>query len=302
MFSQILSIFLSVVIPVFAVVALGYLLGPRLKIQYQTLSRTAYYLLLPAFVFDVMSRITIDLSTAGRMVITITLIYVATGIIGASVARLIGGGPEMAVAFLMTGVFGNVGNYGLALSGFRFGEGAMESTTLYMVTVNMVAFTVCVLAAGWVRQGGYSALKSLLRTPGFVVLPIALLFPAMDSVPPLMISRIASLLGGALIPVMLLTLGLQLREAKGLRWDLPVFAASGVRLILGPVLAFTLVPFMGLEGIEASTGILMASMPAAVLTSIIAIEHDLLPDFVISVVCVTTLASLLTLTLVMVLV
>jgi malate permease and related proteins len=301
MSSQLLSIFLNVVTPVFALVLLGYLFGPRLQLQYRTLSRTAYYLLIPAFVFHVLSGVRLDLSTAGRMVVSISLIYLATGLIGWLAARLLGYGREMAVAFLMTGVFGNVGNYGLALTQFRLGVPAMESATVYMVTVNTVAFTVCVLAAGWVRRGGFGAMRNLLKTPGVVVLVPALFFPITGKVPPVMVDRISGLLGDAMIPMMLLILGLQLREAGRLEWGGATLAACGVRLIVGPVLAFVLIPLSGLGGLEASAGILQASMPAAVLTAIIAMEHDVVPTFVTSVVFATTLLSLVSLTVLMVL-
>lgn len=299
MFSQLLSIFFNVVTPVFALVLLAYLLGPRLDIQYRSLSRTAYYLLIPAFIFNVLSRIQIDLATAGRMVIGIGAIYIATGILGWLVARMLGYGREMAVAFLMTCVFGNVGNYGLALTRFRLGEAAMESATVYMVTVNTIAFTLCVLAASWVRNGGFGALKSLLKTPGVVILPVALVFPFTGTVPPMMIQRISGLLGDAMIPMMLLILGLQLREAGRLEWGRAALAACGVRLVIGPLLAFLLIPLINLSGIEASAGILQAGMPAAVLTAIIAMEHDVVPTFVTSVVFASTLLSLVSLTVVM---
>ena len=299
MFSETLSIFFNVVSPVFVLVLLGYLVGPRLGLHYRTLSRTAYYLLVPAFVFKVMSTIDIDLATAGRMIAAISAVYLTTGVLGCLAARLLGYGREMAVAFLMTCVFGNVGNYGLAMIGFRLGTGAMGSATLYMVTVNAVAFAACVLAAGWVRDGGLGALKTLLTTPGFMVLPVALIFPLTGGRPPVLLDRVAGLLGDAMIPMMLLTLGLQLREAGRLVLGVPVLAASGVRLVLGPALAFALLPLFGLTGVAASAGILQASMPAAVLTSIIALEHDIVPDFVTSVVFATTLLSLLSLTMVM---
>jgi hypothetical protein len=94
-------------------------------------------------------------------------------------------------------------------------------------------------------------------------------------------------------------LGLQLREAGRLEWGVAVLAASGVRLIAGPALAFALIPLFALSGIEASAGVLQASMPAAVLTAIIAVENDVAPTFVTSVVFVTTLLSLISLTRVM---
>jgi malate permease and related proteins len=302
MFPQILSIFLNVVSPVFALVLLGYLLGPKLQLQYRTLSRTAYYLLIPAFVFHVLSTVQLDLSTAGRMVAGISLVYIGTGFIGWLVARILGYSREMAVAFLMTGVFGNVGNYGLALTSFRLGNLAMESATVYMVTVNAVAFSICVLAASWVHHGGFGALKSLMKTPGVVALAPALFFPFTGTTPPLILDRVCGLLGDAMIPMMLLILGLQLREAGRLEWGVAALAASGVRLIVGPVLAFALIPLVGLSGIEASAGVLQASMPAAVLTAIIAVENDVVPTFVTSVVFATTLLSLISLTIVMVLI
>lgn len=301
MVSQLFSVFLNVVTPVFILVLLGYLLGPRLDIQYRPLSRTAYYLLIPAFIFSVLSRIQIDLATAGRMVAGIGIVYIATGLLGWLAARLLGYGREMAVAFLMTCVFGNVGNYGLALARFRLGEAAMPSATVYMVTVNTLAFTLCVLAASWVRNGGFGALKSLLKTPGVVVLPVALAFPLTGTLPPVMVQRVTGLLGDAMIPMMLLILGLQLREAGRLDWGRAALAACGVRLVVGPALALLIIPLIGLGGVQASAGILQASMPAAVLTAIIAMEHDVAPTFVTSVVFASTLLSLVSLTVVMVL-
>jgi len=115
----------------------------------------------------------------------------------------------------------------------------------------------------------------------------------------LMVSRIAGLLGNAMIPLMLLALGLQLRETKHLDFGIPVLVASAVRLVVGPVIAFGLISISGLSGYEASSGILQASMPAAVIASIIATEHDIVPNFVTSVVFLTTLLSLFSLTLVM---
>ena len=58
-------------------------------------------------------------------------------------------------------------------------------------------------------------------------------------------------------------------EIEKIKINFNVFAASTVRFIGEPVLAILLVPFFGLEGMESSTGILQASMSAAVLASII---------------------------------
>jgi predicted permease len=63
-----------------------------------------------------------------------------------------------------------------------------------------------------------------------------------------------------------------------------------------------LAPFFGLTGIERGAGILQMSMPVAVLASLIALEHNLMPDFVTRTVLFSTVASSVTLTVVLALI
>jgi len=113
---------------------------------------------------------------------------------------------------------------------------------------------------------------------------------------PIFLSRLSGLLGQAMIPVMLVTLGVQMSEIVKISINFNVFAASTVRLIGGPMLALLLAPQFDLEGIERSTGILQAAMPSAVLASIIAIEYKLVPEFVTTTVLFSTIYSIITLT------
>ncbi|NDY70571.1 AEC family transporter [Desulfobacter hydrogenophilus] len=299
MFSQFFSIFFNVVTPVFVLILTAYFFGNRLGIHSRSLSRTSYYLLVPAFVFNVLSQVKIDAVTAFRMMVGIGLVYMITGLLGWILARGMGRSKEISTAFLMTCIFGNVGNYGLALTKFCLGPDAMESATIYMLTANTFSFFCCVMAAGWLKGGGTGAFKDLIKTPGITIVPLALIFPVAGIAPPIMVQRIAGLLGDAMIPVLLLALGLQLKEAGKLNFGIDVFLASLIRLIAGPAIAFAMIPLVGISGIEASAGILQAAMPSAVLTAIIAMENDVAPTFVTSVICVSTLLSLVTLTVVM---
>nr|WP_320193652.1 AEC family transporter [uncultured Desulfobacter sp.] len=299
MFFQWFSIFFNVVTPVFALILTAYLLGNKLEIHSRSLSRTSYYLLVPAFVFNVLSQVKIDAVTAFRMMVGIGLVYMITGLLGWGLARGMGRSKEIATAFLMTCIFGNVGNYGLALTKFCFGPEAMESATIYMLTTNTFSFFCCVMAVGWLKGGSTGALKKLIKTPAITIVPLALIFPVADIDPPIMVQRIAGLLGDAMIPVLLLALGLQLKEAGKLNFGKDVFLASLIRLIAGPAIAIVVIPLVGISGIEASAGILQSAMPSAVLTAIIAMENDVAPAFVTSVICISTLLSLVTLTVVM---
>lgn len=302
MAAQLLPVFLEVVAPVFAIVALGWGLGPRLGLDARTLSRAAYHVFVPAFTFDVISRSTVPLASAGRMAAFAVAIHLAFAAVAFGLARLLGRSREVTAAYVMLAVFGNVGNFGLALIRFRLGEAALAPATIYYVVILLTAFVVCVGAAAWTRGGGLSAVTSVFTTPALVVAVPAALLSASGTTLPLAVTRSVGLLGGAMIPTMLFVLGVQLAQAKALRPTRDVWAVSLLRLVVAPGLAWLLAGPFGLDGLERAAGILQAGMPAAILVAIIATEHEVVPGFVTTAVLYSTLLSLPTLTLLLALV
>ena len=292
-------VFLNVVTPVFILVVIGYFVGPRLKIDARSLSRTAYFVFIPAFVFNIISEAKIDYELALQMLSFILVAQIAVALLGFLVGKALRQSREITAAFVLIATFGNVGNFGLPLIVFRLGETARTFATVYFVATVFISFVICVGVASWARSGGVTAVFSVFKTPALIALIPALVFNITDVEVPIFLSRLSGLLGQAMIPVMLITLGVQMGEIPKIKINFNVFAASTVRLIGGPVLALLIVPYFGLEGLERSTGILQAAMPAAVLASIIALEYKLLPEFVTTTVLFSTLYSILTLTVIL---
>ena len=292
-------VFLNVVTPVFILVVIGYFVGPRLKIDARSLSRTAYFVFIPAFVFNIISEAKIDSELALQMLSFILVAQIAVALLGFMVGKALRQSREITAAFVLIATFGNVGNFGLPLIVFRLGETARTFATVYFVATVFISFVICVGVASWARSGGVTAVFSVFKTPALIALIPALVFNITDVEVPIFLSRLSGLLGQAMIPVMLITLGVQMGEIPKIKINFNVFAASTVRLIGGPVLALLIVPYFGLEGLERSTGILQAAMPAAVLASIIALEYKLLPEFVTTTVLFSTLYSILTLTVIL---
>ena len=292
-------VFLNVVAPVFILVVIGYFVGPRLKIDARSLSRTAYFVFIPAFVFNIISEAKIDFDLALQMLSFVLVAQIAVALLGFLVGKALRQSREITAAFVLIATFGNVGNFGLPLIVFRLGEAARTLATVYFVATVFISFVICVGVASWVRSGGVTAVFSVFKTPALIALIPALVFNITDVEVPIFLSRLSGLLGQAMIPVMLITLGVQMGEIPKIKISFNVFAASTVRLIGGPVLALLIVPYFGLEGLERSTGILQAAMPAAVLASIIALEYKLLPEFVTTTVLFSTLFSILTLTVIL---
>jgi predicted permease len=296
MLSQLPSVFLDVVAPVFAIVGLGWVLGPRLRLDARTLSRTAYYLFVPAFTFDVIGKADVPLATAGRMAAYAVLTHLTFGAVAFAAARLLGRSRETTAAWVMLSVFGNVGNFGLALITFRLGPAALAPATIYFIVILLTSFVVCVGVAAWTRSGGAAAVMTVFRTPALIVAVPAFAVSVWHLPVPLLVQRTVGLLGGAMIPSMLFVLGVQLAETKALRPNLDVALVSALRLLGAPAVAWLLAAPFGLAGLERAAGILQAGMPAAILVAIIAAEHEIEPGFVTSAVLFSTVASLPTLT------
>lgn len=296
MIYQLVEIFFNVITPVFALVLIGYLAGPRLGLEARTLSRLAYFVLIPSFVFNVMSSAKMEAALATRMVAYILIVHVAVAGVAFLTAWLLKRPPKMIGAYVVIAVFGNVGNFGLPLIEFRLGPEAITAATIYFLAIVVISFVISVAAASWHQGGSVTAVLAVFKTPALLALIPALFFNLTNITPPLFLTRITGLLGNAMVPIMLVALGVQLAATKQMQINRDTLQATGIRLLGAPILAILLAVPFGLTGIERGAGIFQASMPTAVLASIIALEYDLLPDFVTTAVLFSTLASVITLT------
>lgn len=307
MITELPGIFFNVLAPVFLLVGLGYVAAKRLDIEGRTLSRLAFYILTPAFVFNILSGAKIEAALAARMIGFITAVYVGSIAVALLAARLLRRDPKMTAAYVMMAAFGNVGNFGLPIATFAEGQKALVPATVYFLANLVLAFIVCVTAASAANtitshRGKVDlrdALRRIVTTPGLIALVPALAFNALDVRLPVAATRPLELLSGALIPVMLLVLGVQIAQAGVLRPSTDTWIATAIRLISGPVFAFALAGAFGLTGLEANVGVLQASMPTAVLVSILALETKMLPEFITPTVLISNLLSIVTLAIVL---
>jgi hypothetical protein len=296
---MLISVFLNVLAPVFIILGLAYAATRQLRLESRTLSRLAYYVLTPAFVFQVISTARIELGLAARMVAFITLVYVGSVALAFAVARLLRCSRQMTISYMMIASFGNVGNFGLPISQFAQGNAALLPATLYFLANLVFALVLCVMLANAGRGRLVHALGRVASTPALLALIPALVVNVTGVQVPAVIARPIELLAAAMIPAMLIALGVQFANAGIPRFNRDTLAAAGVRLISGPLLAFALAEGFGLPALERNVGILQASMPAAVLVSIIAMENDIVPEFTTVAVLFSNLASVATLSFVL---
>jgi malate permease and related proteins len=296
----VIGVFINTLLPVFVLVALGAWVAKPLDLQARTLSRLAYVLLIPAFVFQTLSTANISGQTIVRVVVFTGLIHVVLSVVAWWLAQRQRLTPSLAAACVLAVVFGNTGNMGLPLARFALGEAAMPLTTVYFLAllVNNFAIGVFITQAG--RGLGWPAVRQVLQTPALLALWPAIAVNILDIPMPLPAERALGLLSEAMVPVMLLALGVQLRHngiAKLQRHLVSpqVWWVSALRLLGGAGLAILLAPIFGISGEEYRIAVLQTAMPTAVLASIIATEHNTEPDFVMACVLASTLLALPTL-------
>ncbi|MEM9132754.1 MAG: AEC family transporter [Actinomycetota bacterium] len=300
-----LSLMIDVLGPVVAIVAVGALAGPRLKVDVQTLSRVAYWVLGPAFVFDLFLTNELSGGVALRLAAAAWAGMAAAVVIGLLAARPLGVRGRARSAVLMTGAYGNVGNAGLAVTAFALGDGALGAAVVLMLIINLTGVTLGVTLASNRPSSGAGAPRRSAVFVGAVgravlsPMPLAAVAAVAVNVigvdVPLVIERSTGLLAGALIPTMLFTLGVQLAQSGGVRLRRPVAMVAGLKLLVVPAVAWAAGVALGLTGDNLAAVLIQSAMPPAVFCVLVGIEYDLEPKLVTDAVVATTVASLATL-------
>lgn len=291
-----LSIFASDILPIFLIAGIGYLLARFLDTSVKTLAHVVFYALVPSLVFNLLVTSKMTGGQFGRMAAMAVLLTAAMGLLGRLVAvPLRMSRPELS-AFLLVVMFSNSGNYGLPVVLFAFGADALSHATVYFVTGSVMTYTVGVFLAAAGRRSVRSALVGIAKVPHLYAVAVALVVIWTGIRIPLAIMRPVGLLSEAALPMMVLVLGMQLERATIPDRPALVAVAVGLSLIAAPVVALGLASILGISGTARQAGVVLASMPVAVVTTILSLEFDVAPAFVTSTVFVSTLLSPLTLT------
>ncbi|MFV1963703.1 MAG: AEC family transporter, partial [Acidimicrobiia bacterium] len=296
------SIFVEILLPVFLVVGAGTVAGRKLQLDTKSLSRLVYWVVGPVFVYSVLATADLSVGLVARILGATMLAIFGSGIVAWLSARVLDRPVRIGSAGVLSSVYGNVGNFGLAIVAFTFGVAALGFAGVVLVAVNVTGVFIGVAVARWHEHGALRALRMALTAPMTLAVVPAAIVNGGDITLPLWLDRPLTLVAGALIPVMLLTLGAQLGQMTKPHVSMDVVRAIVVKLVIAPLFAAGAVVLVGLTGVPAGVVILQFAMPAAVFTSIIALEHDLEPDLVTTTVLVGTLASIVTIPIVIALV
>lgn len=296
-----LSIIGNVTLPVFCIVFIGAIAGKHLKLDVRTLTKAAYYIFVPAFIFKAIygSGITFEQikSMAGFIIVT----HLVAAAVAGLVAKILKREHLKIASYMIIAMSGNVGNYGIAVVGFGLGDDAVGLASFYYVVLSITSLIISVAIAGWMHGGKLDSLIRIGKTPALWAAALAVIMNYSGVEMPLASTRVISLLSGAMIPVMLFSLGRQLCEKDAFKFSFDTVVASSIRLLIAPAIAFFVAVPFSLGTLVNSVGILQSGMPTAIMATIVAQEHNISPSFITSSVIFSLLCSLFTLPLVIML-
>jgi malonate transporter and related proteins len=301
---------LNAVLPVFGLVASGYLAG-RFRIVTQAsshaLNQFVYAFALPAMLFVAVYRGSLDEILSGYFLLAVIGATLGTAAIGFLVSHLAGAPPAESTMRALNASFANTGYLGIPLVTVAYGEGAALPAALATVATNIVSFALAIVCLELFvsRRGGAvrRAATGVMMSPLIWPIALAILIVAIDVKVPLPVERFATLLAGAAGPCALFAIGLfvsqlSIRAGAAASWQTTV-----LKLVLHPLLmallAFWLLP---VDPFWARIAVVCAALPLGATAFVLAQRYQLLEAETSTGAVISTTVSVLTVSLVMLLV
>ncbi len=294
--SDLFATFAENLLPIMLISAAGYVLGKKLNIDSRSVGRISFYFFSPILVFNLLvhSQLAVgEIIKTGSLAIGVMLFSGAIALAGGLFLKL---ERTILVSMLITAMFANNGNYGLPLISFAFGPEALAHSSIYFVFSSLLTNTVGVLIASLGHLNLKQAVFGMFKIPTLYAVLLAALINQFHLGIPQPLERTVSLAAGAGVPVMILLLGLELRQVRSTKYLSALGISAGVRLLAGPIIGIALTSVLGISSTGRQAGIIEASMSSAVACTNLAAEYKLDSSLVAATVLVSTLLSPLTLT------
>ncbi|MFB6154975.1 MAG: AEC family transporter [Haloferacaceae archaeon] len=304
---SLLSIFGTAILPIVAIAAVGFVLGRQTDVDPDPLNTVTVYVFAPALVFHSLSTTTLSSGTLVRVTVGVVAYAAVMLVLTEALGRLLGSEEPLLSAVVLVATFSNAGNYGIPLSEFAFGAVGRSTAVLYLAGQAVLMYTVGVYVAS--RSGGtrgFAGVRRVLTLPLLYAVLAALLVRWLGVVPPAggNAMQTVKLVGDAAIPVMLVILGIQLARTDYGAALSRVGPPTVLKMAVAPAVAVGIALLLDFgNATVARTFVLESSMPSAVTPLILLMEFSdvdvggiSVPEYVSTVVLVTTLSSIPVLT------
>ena len=295
------QVFINIIIPVFVLIGIGVLLDRIFKLDVATLSKLNFYVFVPALCFV---KIIETQFTAGQVGIIagFTVLHMAVlFLLAFGLTMILPGLSGHKIVFTQSAIFTNCGNFGIPFIALAVGGDAVGVMALIVVLQNFIMFTFGIWQFERRKHGSARTLLNLFKIP--VVYAVLLgwllhyLAKKFNFQTPEQVMVPLRYLSDALIPLALLTLGVELSRSQMAKNAFPVASSSVMRLIISPLVAILMVAIFHIKEPLSIILILASGFPVAVNVFILATEYRTDRAFASQSIFWTTIFSAFTLSL-----
>lgn len=298
----------AAVLPVFGLVGCGYAAG-RVGLVTQAsshaLNQFVYAFALPSMLFIAVYRGSLEEILSGYYLLAVVGATLATAAAGFALSRYLADAPPAESTLrALNASFANTGYLGIPLVTVAYGERAALPAALATVATNIVSFALAIVCLELFvnphRGGVRRALAGVARSPLIWPIVLAVVLVALEVKIPLPVERFATLLAGAAGPCALFAIGLFVSQLSIRAGAVASWQTTVLKLVLHPLLmavaAFYLLP---VDPFWAKIAVVGASLPLGATAFVLAQRYRLLEAETSTCAVVSTLASVVTVSLVM---
>jgi hypothetical protein len=267
----------SVIAPVFLIIAIGYGYGRRNKPDLRAFNHVSLHVLGPLLVFTSLAGEDFQLKGNLALVAAGAAVILISGLVAWPVAHLARVDPRTFVPPMM---FNNCGNMGLPLAVLAFGRPGLAAMVLLLVASTLIQFTL-----GSRIVSRHAEWRALATSPMIIASVLGLAFGAFAWKVPAALMPGLKMLGDATLPMMLFALGARLNDLSRRGWQLGVLGAV-VCPLAGIAGAYLAQLALRLPPEQFAQLMLFASLPPAALNYLLAERYNQEPERVASLVLI----------------
>jgi hypothetical protein len=271
--SNFLEIFL-LISPVFILIILGNLLRrigvPELSFWHVS-DKLIYWVLIPALLFHHVSQITLSSTMLARYAVVILSGLFVVTTISFIAGKLLGYTPQIWTS-LMQGAARHNAFIALAISGSLFGDEGLALGAIFMVILIPIIniFIVSVMASTLNQEEGnnsrpsiFDVLFELIKNPFILAIATGLVISFVDAERIIIIHETTGLLGSAALPIMLLSIGANIKIREISLMITPIIIANVLKLLIFPIVVFFVAKSINLSLFETTVAVIFAAVPTA---------------------------------------
>jgi len=263
----------------------------------EVLNRVVLYVCLPAAVLTYVPRLHLDASLIGLMA-TPWLLMLASWALVSLATRLCGFARDVHAALLICVALANSSFIGYPMVRALLGDAALPYAVVYdqfgtFLLLSTFGLYVIARYSGDTPPTAAQVLARIARFPPLWALLFALLL--MPEQPPAWIGNGLRQLADAMLPLVMLAVGLSIRLRLSREELTPLGIGLVLKLLVMPALAVPISWLLGLQGQMLQVNVLESAMPTMITAAALAISHRLAPRLAAAMVGYGILLSLVTL-------